>query len=79
LWRLNCIKITEEIKEHDPHSAACFVQKQIDDGIFIINPRMMSKLGPERFHSLIEASQNSRTFMMWEVRVAGLQSPRVDG
>ena len=48
--RLNCIENTGEIKEHDPHCAACFVQmrvgslKQVDDGIFNINHRTISKL-----------------------------------
>jgi len=39
----------QEIREHDPHRAACFVQmrgdflKQVDDGIYD-NPRMMSNV-----------------------------------
>ena len=43
-------KCTGEIREHDPHSAACFVQmtvgslKQVYNGIFNSNPTTISKL-----------------------------------
>jgi len=49
-YRLTCLNSSGEIKEHDPYCAACFVQmrvgslKQVDDGIFNNNPRMISKL-----------------------------------
>lgn len=48
--RLNCVKCTGEIKEHDPRSAACFVQmtvgwlKQVDDGVFNANSTTISEL-----------------------------------
>ena len=37
LCRLICVKITGKVKEHDPHSASCFVQ--VRQSIFIFNPK----------------------------------------
>lgn len=48
--RLEPVKGTREIKEHDLHSASCFVQvrvgslKQADDGVFNSDPEAAGKL-----------------------------------
>ena len=48
--KLDGVKLSEEMEEHDPHSAACLIQmnvslvKQVYDGVFNSNPTTISKL-----------------------------------
>ena len=48
--QLDGVKCAGEMEEHDPHSAACFIQmtvgslKQVYDGVFNYNPTIIIKL-----------------------------------